>query len=52
MQNNLKNINVRFPLKCLTAVTGVSGMVNLLVGDILHPALYRHITSWEANPTV
>jgi excinuclease ABC subunit A len=51
MQNNLKNINVRFPLKCLTAVTGVSGSgKSSLVGDILHPALYRHIHQLGSKP--
>ena len=44
MQNNLKDINVRFPLQCLTVVTGVSGSgKSSLVGDILYPALNRHI---------
>jgi excinuclease ABC subunit A len=51
MQNNLKNINVRFPLKCLTAVTGVSGSgKSSLVGDILYPALYRHIHQLGSKP--
>ncbi|MBQ9583681.1 MAG: excinuclease ABC subunit UvrA [Bacteroidales bacterium] len=42
--NNLNNLSVRFPLRCLVAVTGVSGSgKSSLVGDILYPALNRHI---------
>ena len=44
MEHNLKGIDVRFPLGVLTVVTGVSGSgKSSLVGDILYPALFRHI---------
>ena len=44
MENNLKNINVNFPLNALTVVSGVSGSgKSSLVGNILYPALYRQI---------
>ena len=39
-ENNLKNINVRFPLHVLTAVTGVSGSgKSSLVNDVLYKYL-------------
>jgi excinuclease ABC subunit A len=42
--NNLKGIDVAFPLGVFTCVTGVSGSgKSTLVNDILHRALHRHI---------
>ncbi len=42
--NNLKGINVKFPLNIFTVVTGVSGSgKSSLVKGILYPALKRHL---------
>lgn len=42
-QNNIKGIDVRFPLQVMTVVTGVSGSgKSTLVRDILYNALLRH----------
>lgn len=51
MEHNLKDISVKFPLGVLTVVTGVSGSgKSSLVGDILYPALYRHLNHTGAAP--
>ncbi|MBG7629825.1 MAG: excinuclease ABC subunit UvrA, partial [Bacteroidetes bacterium] len=43
-ENNLKNINVSFPLNCLTVITGVSGSgKSTLVSKILYPAIQKKI---------
>ncbi len=53
MEHNLKDITVKFPLGVLTVVTGVSGSgKSSLVGDILYPALYRHINDSGDLPGV
>ena len=51
MENNLKNITVKFPLNCLTVVTGVSGSgKSSLVGDILYPAINRKLNQVGNKP--
>ncbi len=50
-ENNLKKIDVAFPLGCLTCVTGVSGSgKSTLVDDILRRALFRHFYNSKDKP--
>ena len=50
-ENNLKNIDVSFPLGVLTVVTGVSGSgKSTLVKKILFPALQKQLTDFSDKP--
>lgn len=50
-QNNLKGIDVKFPLNVLDVVTGVSGSgKSTLVKGILYPALKRHLNEVADQP--
>ena len=50
-ENNLKNINVKFPLGTFTCVTGVSGSgKSTLVNQILTKILYKHVYDSKEKP--
>jgi excinuclease ABC subunit A len=51
-ENNLKNIDVKFPLNVLTAVTGVSGSGKTsLVKRVLFPALQKVLGNYSGEQT-
>ncbi|MCC6817678.1 MAG: excinuclease ABC subunit UvrA [Bacteroidia bacterium] len=51
-ENNLKNIDVRFPLQIMTCVTGVSGSgKTTLVKSILYPGLNKAIGNYTGTRT-
>ena len=50
-ENNLKNIDVSFPLGMLTVITGVSGSgKSTLVKKILFPAIQKQLTGFGDKP--
>jgi excinuclease ABC subunit A len=49
--NNLKNVNVKFPLGKLVLITGVSGSgKSTLINETLYPLLNKHCFDSKANP--
>ena len=49
--NNLKNINVKFPLGTFICVTGVSGSgKSSLIAETLYPILNKHVYNSENKP--
>ncbi|MGI6457421.1 MAG: excinuclease ABC subunit UvrA [bacterium] len=50
-ENNLKNVNVKFPLGTLTCITGVSGSgKSTLITEILYKALHREMDGSQEIP--
>lgn len=50
IENNLKNISVKFPLRCLTVVTGVSGSgKSTLIRNILYNAVSRKLNNFSSQ---
>tara|TARA_B110001450_G_scaffold118863_1_gene112085 strand:+ start:976 stop:3765 length:2790 start_codon:yes stop_codon:yes gene_type:complete len=50
-ENNLKNIDVTFPLDSLTVITGVSGSgKSTLIKSILYPSLYKELGGFGIKP--
>ena len=50
-ENNLKNIDVKIPLECFTAITGVSGSgKSSLIAKILYPGLQRLLNKGTTKP--
>ena len=46
-ENNLKNVDVTFPLNCLTVITGVSGSgKSTLVKNILYPTMQKQLIGY------
>ncbi len=47
-ENNLKNLDVKIPLHCLTVVTGVSGSgKSSLISKVLYPALKKRLGGYS-----